>query len=121
MQRKCRTYLDTLALWQRDPWLLTTNDEDIAFTGSELIVDSILNVHNGEATIVTLTMGDDTNTTLIATTSDHGDDTGVELNEVGDLARGQVDLDSVIDLDLWVWVADPTKRPTLAFSLSSFV
>lgn len=98
--------LDALALGQRDPWLLTANDEDVALTGSELIVDSILDVHNVEATVVALTMRDDTHTTLVTTTSHHSDDTGIELNEVGDLASRQVDLDRVVDLDLWVWVAD---------------
>jgi hypothetical protein len=64
-------------------------------------------VHDIEATIVTLTMGNDTHTTLIATTSDHSNDTSIELNEVCDLARCQVDLDCIVNLDLWVWVADP--------------
>ena len=59
-----------------------------------------------EASIVTLTVGDDTNTTHVTTAGNHGDDTGIELNEVGDLAGGEVDLDSVVDLDGWVWVTD---------------
>jgi hypothetical protein len=108
---KCnnKTNLDTLALRQTNPWLLTANDEDVALTGSKLIVDSILDVHNVEATIVTFTMRDDTHTTLIATASHHSDDTSVELDEVGDLARSEVDLDCVIDLDLRVRVADTTN------------
>lgn len=59
-----------------------------------------------EATVVTLTVGDDTNTTHVTTTSDHGNDASVELDEVGDLAGGQVDLDGVVDLDQRVGVAD---------------
>jgi len=98
--------LDTLALWQTDPWLFTANDEDVALTGCEFIVHGILDVHDVEATVVTLTMRDDTHTTLITTTGHHGDDTGVELNEVGDLASREVNLDRVVDLDLWVWVAN---------------
>ena len=102
-------YLDTLALWQTDPWLFTANDEDVALTGCEFIVHGILDVHDVEATVVTLTMRDDTHTTLITTTGHHGDDTGVELNEVGDLASREVNLDRVVDLDLWVWVANPVN------------
>jgi len=101
--------LDTLALWQTDPWLFTANDEDVALTGCEFIVHGILDVHDVEATVVTLTMRDDTHTTLITTTGHHGDDTGVELNEVGDLASREVNLDRVVDLDLWVWVANPVN------------
>lgn len=32
--------------------------------------------------------------------------TSIELDEVGDLARVQVNADGVVDLDEWVWVAD---------------
>jgi hypothetical protein len=63
-------------------------------------------VDNVETTIVTLTVGDDTDTTHVATTGDHGDDTSVELDEVGDLAGLKVDLDGVVDLDGRVGVAD---------------
>ncbi len=59
-----------------------------------------------EASVVTLTVGDDTNTAHVATAGNHGDDTGIELDEVGDLASGEVNLDSVVDLNGWIWVAD---------------
>ena len=62
---------------------------------------------NVETTIVFLAVSDDTNTTHVTTTSGHGDHTSVELDKVGDLAGGQVDLDSVVDLDGWVWVTNP--------------
>ena len=61
---------------------------------------------NVETTIVTLSVGDDTNTTHVTTTGGHGDDTSVELDEVGDLASGEVNLDGVVDLDERVGVAD---------------
>jgi hypothetical protein len=35
----------------------------------------------------------------VATTSGHDDNTGVELDEVEDLASGNVNLDGVVDLD----------------------
>jgi len=98
--------LDALALGQRDPWLLRSDDKDVVLTGGERVVYGILDVDNVEASVVTLTVGDDADTTHVATTRDHGDAAGVELDEVGDLAGGQLDLDGVVDLDGWVWVAD---------------
>lgn len=83
------------------------NLQDVALTGGELVVNGVLDVHNVEASIVTLTVGDDTNTTHVTTTSDHDNDTSVELDEVGDLAGSKVDLDRVVDLDSRVGVTDP--------------
>lgn len=59
-----------------------------------------------ETTIVALTVGDDTNTTHVATTSDHGDSSSVEADEVGDLSGLNVDLDGVVDLDGGIGVTD---------------
>jgi hypothetical protein len=101
-----KTYLDTLALRQTDPWLLAADDEDVAFSGSKLIVHGVLNVDDVKASVVALTMSDDTNTAHVATTGDHRNDTSVELNEVGDLASGEINLDRVVDLDEWVWISD---------------
>lgn len=98
--------LDTLALGQRDPGLLVTNDENVALTGSEGVVNSVLDVDNVETTIVALTVSDDTNTTHVTTTNGHGDGASVELDEVGDLASGEVNLDGVVDLDGRVRVTD---------------
>jgi hypothetical protein len=67
-------------------------------------------VDNVEATVVTLTVGDDTNTAHVTTTSDHGDVASVELDEVGDLAGGEVNLDGVVDLDQGVRVADAVEE-----------
>lgn len=78
--------LDTLALGKGDPGLLLADDEDVALTGGELVVNGVLDVDDVEATIVTLTVGDDTNTTHVTTTSGHGDHTSVEADEVLDLA-----------------------------------
>ena len=101
--------LDALTLGQRDPWLLLANDDNVGLTSGELVVNSILQVDNVEASVVAFTMADDTDTTHVATTSDHDDDTSVELDEVGDLASGEVNLDGVVDLDSWVRVADSTQ------------
>jgi hypothetical protein len=105
----CDRELDTLALWQRDPWLLRADDEDVALTSGKRVVDGILDVNDVEASIVALAVSDDTNTTHVTTTSDHSDHTSVELDEVSDLTGGDIDLDSIVDLDGWVRVTDTTE------------
>jgi hypothetical protein len=105
----CNCELDTLALWQRDPRLLRTYDEDVVLTRSERVVNGILDVHDVEASIMTLSMGNDTNSSHVATTSNHGNDTSVKLDEVGDLTGCELDLDGVVDLDSWVRVPDTTQ------------
>jgi hypothetical protein len=67
-------------------------------------------VDDVETTIVALTVSDDTNTTHVTTTGSHDDNTGVELDEVNDLASGNVNLDGVVDLDGRVGVADAVER-----------
>lgn len=101
--------LDTLALGQGDPGLVLADDEDVALTGGKGVVDGVLDVDNVEATVVALTVGDDADTAHVTTTGDHGDGAGVELDEVGDLASGNVNLDSVVNLDQRVGVADAGK------------
>lgn len=118
-ERGVITYLDTLALWQTDPWLLLSDDEDVAFSGSEGVVDGILDVNDVEASIVSLSVSNNTNTAHVTTTSDHSDHTSVELDEVGNLASSEVNLDSVVDLDGWVWVSD-TIVPSAFFVYKFF-
>lgn len=65
---------------------------------------------NVKTTIVALAVGDDTNTTHVTTTSGHGDHTGIELDEVSDLASGEIDLDCVVDLDGGIGVSDTARR-----------
>lgn len=98
--------LHALALGQGDPRLLGANDEDVALTSRKLVVDRVLDVHNVEASVVTLAVGDNTDTTHVTTTGDHGDDASVKLDEVGDLAGRKVNLDGVVNLDGRVRVAD---------------
>jgi len=119
-QKKKRrmTYLNTLALWQTDPWLLLADDEDVALSGSEGVVDGVLDVDDVEATVVSLSVSDDTDSTHVATTSNHSDHTSVESDEVSDLAGCKIDLDGVVDLDGWVWVSD-SKHPS-AFAILIF-
>ena len=127
--------LDTLALRQRDPRLLTTDDEDVRLTGRELVVDGVLDVHDVEASVVALAMSDDAYTAHVAATRRHGDHTSVEADEVGDLAcevsvgacaeetssrwltGGEIDLDGIIDLDRRVWKANSTSQHSAKYFL----
>ena len=59
-----------------------------------------------EATNVLLAVYNDTSTAHVATTSDHNNVTGIELDEVGDLAALEVVLDGVVDLDGGVGVTE---------------
>uniref|UniRef100_A0A452Y130 Uncharacterized protein n=1 Tax=Aegilops tauschii subsp. strangulata TaxID=200361 RepID=A0A452Y130_AEGTS len=49
---------------------------------------------------------DHTNTPSVAPTSNHDHIADVKLDEVNNLVGLQVELDGVIGLDEWVWVAD---------------
>lgn len=61
-----------------------------------------------EATNVLLTVNDNTSTTHVTTTSDHDDVASVELDEIGDLAGLELELDGVVNLDGGVRVTDGT-------------
>jgi hypothetical protein len=110
--------LDTLALGQGNPGLLLTDDENVGLAGSEGVVNGILDVDDGETTLVNLAVGDNTDATHVTTTDGHGDNTGIEADEVGDLASGDVNLDGVVDLDGGVGVADAVDKK---LKLANFV
>lgn len=59
-----------------------------------------------EATIVTLTVGNDTHTPHVATTGNHCDSASIEVDKFSDLSGLNIDLDSIVDLDGRVGVAD---------------
>lgn len=61
---------------------------------------------NVEATNVPLTMNDNTSPAHVAPTSDHNNITGIEPNEIGDLALINIKFDGVVDLNGGVGVAD---------------
>ena len=109
-----RAHLHTLAFWQTNPWLFLSNDKHIAFSSSKRIVDCILDVDDIEASIMTFTMRNNTYTTHVTPTCDHGNGSSVELDEIGNLAGSQIDLDGVIDFDDRIWVSNP-----ILISLSS--
>lgn len=89
------------------------DDEDIAFSGCEGVVDGIFDVDDIESSVMSLTVGDHTDTAHVATTDNHGDGAGIELDEVGDLTCGEVDLDSVVDFDYRIWVSNAKFWPGL--------
>ena len=66
-------------------------------------------MYNVEAAVVAFTMSNDTYTSHVASTSDHSNHAGIEANEVSDLACRQLNLDSIIDFDGWIRVADAEK------------
>lgn len=99
--------LDTLTLWQGDVWLtLFTDNENVVQSGDESVVQGVLDVNQVETTIVSFLVNDSTDTTQVTTTGDVDQLTNVELDVVSHLTGSQVDLDGVIDLDVWVWVSD---------------
>ena len=59
-----------------------------------------------EATDVLLTVRDDTATTPVTATGDEGEVASIKLDEIGDLVLLKVELDSVVDLDGRIGVAD---------------
>jgi len=63
-------------------------------------------VDNVKASNVTLAVGDDTDTTSVTTTGDHGNVTNLKLDELVELAGLQVELDGVVDLDQGIRVAE---------------
>ena len=107
MGHELRIDLYTFALGQRYPWLLTSDDKDVGLTRGKRVVYSILDVHNVEAPVMALTMRNHTHPTHVTSTSDHGDDTSIEANEVNNFAILKTDLDGIIDLDSRVRVTNP--------------
>lgn len=61
---------------------------------------------NVETSVVTLTVGDGSNTTSVTTTGDESQVADLELDVVRDLSRVNVKLDGVVDLDEGVGVTD---------------
>jgi len=98
---------DALLAWETDQGLVAlAQEEDVAGSGGETVAGAVLDVDNVEATRVSLTAGDGTNSTDVLTADDVADVAGVELDPVGDLAAADVELDGVTDLAVWVRVSD---------------
>ena len=63
---------------------------------------------NVEWSWMTITWLDDTNTTSVTTTSDHAQVTSIEFDMFGDGTSFDIKDNSIVDLDVWVWVSDGT-------------
>lgn len=67
---------------------------------------AVLDVDNVEGSRVSFTVDNGTDTTQISTSGDHAQVAGIELDVIGDLGCGNVQLDGVISLDDWIRVTD---------------
>ena len=86
-----------------------SNNEDVGKTSGEGVSLAVLNSDNGEGSIVLLKVHKLSNAPGIVTTGDHDHGSHLELVDVGHLASGDVDLDSVIDLGIGVRVTEGTS------------
>jgi len=69
----------------------------------------ILDVDDVEGSGMLFTVHDDADATQVTTSRDHANVAGLELDEIGDLARGNVHLYTVLGLDQRVGVPDGTS------------
>jgi hypothetical protein len=100
--------LDATALGEGDHvgLVLLADAENVANTGGEGLALGVLDVDNVEATRVLVAGSDGSDATVILTLGDNAGSASLELDEVGHLARLEVNLDGVVDLHEGVWVAD---------------
>ena len=89
--------LNTTTTRHRDPALLGgARDKNVVQARRELATSRVADMHDIEATMVTLTRNDLTGTAHVTTTSDHDVSTRVELDEADHLVGSEVELDSVV-------------------------
>jgi len=86
--------------------LAGADSEDVVRASGEGLASKILDVDDAVAARVVLDLLEETDTTQVAAGGDHDEVTNTKLDVVLDLARGEVDLDGVVDLDVGVGVAD---------------
>lgn len=102
--------LDTVSAGKRDQGVLEvgtlSNSENVLETSGKNVASGITNVGNIERTRVLVDGGNHTNATSVTTASDGDEVTSLELDEVEDLAGGDINLNGVVLLDERVRVAD---------------
>ena len=99
--------LDATALGEGDLGLVGgADDEDVAKSGGEGVALGVLDGDDVEGTLVALNVLEGTNAAGVAALGEHDHGSELELEDVGHLAGGNVDLDGVVDLDVGVGVAD---------------
>jgi hypothetical protein len=97
---------NTLTLRKSDDRLLGTNDKNVAETSGELVTLGVSDGDNVKGSRVLIVVSDVTDTAHVTTTSAHDEGAMIELEELGHTARFEVNLDSVVNLDVWIRVAD---------------
>lgn len=97
----------TIVSGEGDPRLLAlSNNENVADTGGNVLSVGVLHVNDIEASQMSLSVGDDTDSSNVVTTSNEGDVSGLELAVVNNLVVSQVDLDGVVDVNIGVGESD---------------
>jgi len=101
--------VDTFTLGERDKRLLIITDhEDVGETGGESVTTGVLNVCDLVRTGVVLNVLENTDTTNVVTTSGKNSGTVIELNNTVDFTSCEVQLNSVVLLNVRVGEADST-------------
>mmetsp|Transcript_15758 Transcript_15758/g.40169 ORF Transcript_15758/g.40169 Transcript_15758/m.40169 type:complete len:275 (-) Transcript_15758:155-979(-) len=99
--------LNPARLGQRDEGpVALADDKYVGHTRGEGVPISVLDVDNLEGSRVPLARGDHADAAAVLAANDHRDIAHVELEEVGDLARLDVELDHVVLVNARVRVAD---------------
>jgi len=98
--------LDTLLAREGDERVGLAEDKHVRGAGGKVVADGVLQVNDIEASVVFLLVLDDTDATQVASTGDHGRDSGLELHELLDLVGDEAELERVSGLDQGVGVAD---------------
>lgn len=98
--------LDTTSLGKSNLWVIThSDDEHILQSGGEGVSLGILDCDNREGALVFLNVHKLSNTSGVTSLGDHDHGTEFELDNVGHLTSGDINLDSVVDLDIRVGVS----------------
>ena len=98
---------NTFTLWKRDGVGLTvTDDEDVTDSGGELVSSDIFDVSDIESTWMSLDGGEGTDSTDIVSTGKHNSGVVGELDDLLNGTGGKVDLDGIVDADVWMWESD---------------
>ena len=98
---------NTLTLWKRNGVGLTvTDDEDVSDSGRESVSSNIFDVSDIESTWMSLDGGEGTDSTDIVSTGKHNSGVVGELDDLLNGTGGKVNLDGIVDADVWMWESD---------------
>jgi hypothetical protein len=102
-----RSSLDTLVAGERHQRLVSlSNNEHIANSSSKALSSCILHMNDFKTSGMFFSGGNNTNTTQIATSRNSAEVSHFEFHESIDLASLKVKLDSIIDLNVGMRIAD---------------